>query len=92
MRAQIADFSKYPEVDTFLEKVFENKEVRPEFIEDINEEILSELSFAMGAIGLSHVINMLINEIETKEDIEGLIGFSQIRHALLKTNASISYK
>lgn len=90
VRAGMARFDSYSELRGLAQQVASGTPLTAAQIEKIPESVLPELYFTMGARGVARLIAMLLRNVKTDEDIEGLAGLSHIRHDILATNASIS--
>lgn len=91
VRAGMARFDSYPELKGLAAQVASGQALSSSQIDKIPESILPELYFTMGARGVGRLIVMLLRNVTTDEDVEGLAGLTHIRHDILHTNASISY-
>ena len=91
MRAGMASFDVYPELEDLAKKVQEGEDISKLSILNIPEQALGEFAFTIGAKGLSAFIEHLSKEIQSNEDILGLAVLTLLRHEILETNASISY-
>lgn len=91
MRSRMADFDQYPEVKKLMEKVEQGETPDALRLDDIPENILHELAFTLGAVGLTSLMEALFDAVSSDEDIQGLAGFSHLRHEILAVNSSISY-
>ncbi len=91
VRAGMARFDSYPELKGLASQVAAGTPLTTTQIEKIPESVLPELYFTMGARGVGRLIAMLLRNIQTDEDIEGLAGFTHIRHDILQTNVSIRF-
>ncbi|MBU2259435.1 hypothetical protein KKC44_02400 [Patescibacteria group bacterium] len=90
MRMKMADFKKYPEVETLVERMKDAKDIREVDLSGIQEGVLKEFAFTIGAKGLAAIIRFLLKETKTDADVQGLAGLSLMRHEILDTNASIT--
>lgn len=91
VRAGMARFDSYPELKGLAAQVASGTPLSPSQITKIPESVLPELYFTMGARGVGRLIAMLLRNVKTDEDVEGLAGLTHIRRDILNTNASISY-
>lgn len=91
VRAGMARFESYPELKGLAAQVASGTPLTAAQIAKIPESVLPELYFTMGARGVGRLIAMLVRNVHTDEDIQGLAGLTHIRRDILHTNASISY-
>ncbi len=56
----------------------------------VEEDDLAELCFAIGPSALSHLISLLLTQVQTDKDIEGVTALSVIRHAVLRSLQRVS--
>lgn len=91
VRAGMARFDSYPELKDLAAQVMAGTQLTAAQMEKIPESVLPELYFTMGARGVGRLIVMLLRNITSDEDVEGLAGLTHIRRDILQTNASISY-
>ena len=89
IRAHISRLSKHPAVAALMAQLKAGTPVQSLSINDIPEDILPTFYFAIGARGVSTLIMILLSELATDEDMQGLSGFTAIRHDILETNASV---
>ncbi len=91
MRASMASFDMYPELEDLAKRIQTGEDVSNISLADVSEQVLGEFAFTIGAKGLSAFIEQLAKEIQSNEDILGLAGLTLLRHEILDTNASISH-
>jgi hypothetical protein len=91
VRAGMARFDGHPELKRMAAQVLAGERLSDAQLKGIPEAILPELYFSIGASGIRILMKTLFPTIATDEDVAGFAGFSQLRHDILATNASISY-
>lgn len=92
VRAGMARFDSYPELLALTaQAATSGKPIDAGVLAHVPESVLPELYFTIGACGLSAVIPVLLTQVKTDDDLEGVAGLSVARHDILRTNASISY-
>ena len=59
-------------------------------LDSLPKSAVLEIFFSIGARGLSVLIHALLSSVRSDEDLGGVAELSQIRHALLESNAEVS--
>ena len=92
IRANMADFSKFPQVQALVDAFQKGTPPEKLSMENMPEDVFPELCFTVGARGMTAFVRALLGDIKTDEDIQQLQSLAFLRHELLETNSSISYK
>ena len=87
MRAHMADFSMYPEVESIVNQVTGDGEPAPVSLDGISPDVQKELYFMIGARGVKILVTLLFKELKNDDDIEALAFLTTVRHELLETNS-----
>ncbi|MFH1444638.1 MAG: hypothetical protein ABIG34_04620 [Candidatus Peregrinibacteria bacterium] len=88
MRQKMSSFDEFPQVASLAKQVTEGSPLEKLSLQDVPQEVLPELCFVIGATGLSVLITSLLKEIQSDEDVEGLMGLSLLRHEMLLSNSA----
>jgi hypothetical protein len=87
MRFGMADFAAYPELKAIAAAMKEEKPVKFS-LKDIPDAAMQELCFTIGARGMNALMQTLVSELKSDEDIEALAALSAFRHKLLEINST----
>ncbi len=88
MRQKMSSFEEFPQVASLAKQVAEGNALEKLSLNDVPQEVLPELCFCIGATGLSVLMSKLLGEIQSDEDLEGLMGLSLLRHEMLLSNSA----
>lgn len=91
MRYHLADFTAYPEVQELARKFAEGEQITQQDIQNIPAGVQQELYFIIGAKGVSALIGLLLQSLDSDEVIEAVAALSTVRHELLRLNASATH-
>ncbi|MDB4978219.1 MAG: hypothetical protein JWM56_405 [Candidatus Peribacteria bacterium] len=92
MRYYLADFSHVPEVKAIADRIANNEPIGDLSLGNIPANIQKELYFTLGARGVKALIETLVHEIASDDDIEALSTLSIVRHKLLEINSTSTHK
>lgn len=90
MRQRMASFEDFPQLQALAQQVTGNRPLAEISLQEVPPEILPEFCFTIGARGLSALIALALRQAKDDEDIEGLAGFTSLRHEMLIANTSAS--
>ncbi len=88
MRCSMADFDVYPKLKEVAQKVIDGQGPDNLTIDDMPTEAQQELFFMIGARGVNAIIQTLLPEIHSADDVEAFASLSRMRHRLLEINSS----
>ena len=89
MRYHIASFRRVDAVKKLVEKIHAGEKVDTLSLDGIPDDLLPELYYTIGAHGLQFLMEQLLQNISTDDDLQTLSGLSTLRHELLATNAEV---
>ncbi len=89
IRRAMSTLGKFPQVGKIVQNVRQS-EVEKVSLEGIPDQILTELCFTIGAVGVSVLMQAILRKAESEDDLQALMTFGHLRHDLLETNASIT--
>lgn len=91
MRHRLADFTAYPQVAVMVERIVNGESFENFSISDLPDTIQNELYFMIGARGVNALMQTLLSEITTDEDVVALAALSAARHKLLEINSAATH-
>lgn len=91
MRHRLADFTAYPQVAVMVERIVSGEEVEHISLSDLPDGVQKEIYFTMGARGVNALMQTLLKEITTDEDVVALAALSAARHKLLEINSTATH-
>jgi hypothetical protein len=89
IRASMADVSVYPELQTILDAARRGEKIDLSSLVEMPDSVIPEVLFAIGARGITVLMDELFANTSTDEDIQSLASFSTFRHDILRANASV---
>ena len=92
MRARMANFDDFPGAKHVVKMASNAKKFDAEMLKGIEPQALYELCFTLGAVGITAMIQTILGDAKTDKDLYGIASFSLLRHELLATNSSISFR
>ncbi|MAE68620.1 hypothetical protein CL635_02320 [bacterium] len=92
MRYRLADFSAYPQVAVMVERIANGESPGDVSLNDLPDGVQKELYFTMGARGVNALIQTLLPEMKSDDELAALAALSAARHKLLEINASATQK
>lgn len=87
MRYSMADFSRYPAIGKAVETIANGNPPKTFSLDGIEADVLRELLFTIGARGVGALMETLLRELKTDEDVSALATLGIARHKLLELNA-----
>ena len=75
-------------LDGFRSAMEQEAEIDLSFMQRFPNALIPELLFAMGAIGISAIIECVLPDAQTERHIEGVAALSSFRHRILEANAA----
>ena len=92
MRYRLADFSAYPQVGVMVERIVNGESPADVSLNDLPDGVQKELYFTMGARGVNSLIQTLLPDVNSDDELAALAALSAARHELLEINASATHK
>lgn len=91
MRCRLADFTPYPQVAQFVERVAGGESPGNLSLNDLPDDVQKELYFTMGARGVNAMMQGLLSVITNDDEVAALAALSAARHKLLEINATATH-
>jgi hypothetical protein len=95
LRIVAEEYKRYPHLQRIaegaLKQVAEGKGPEDLSLEEIPQDALMPLLFSLGASGVSALIEALLGDVKSDEDLSGIAALSEVRHAILESNATLSF-
>ena len=89
IRANMMELNEFPEIKQMILALRDGKPVDPTTIQNIPDEALPEVLFTIGARGITILMTILFDRIESDEEIAAIAGLSHLRHDVLEANAKV---
>ena len=89
VRANMADLTSFPELASMAKDMAAGNKVDPSTLSDLPDTVIPQVLFAIGARGITILIEELFHVAKTDDDVNALAGFSHFRHDILEANASV---
>lgn len=94
VRMRLVASDAHPEVRELVLSIQDalqrGRDIDPAVLNVVPHESLPIVYFGMGALGLSALIEVMLSQVKTPQDIAGIAGLTKIRHILLEANASVT--
>lgn len=88
LRYGMADFGMHPNVKTVVDQIANGTPPDAVSLKQIGPDVLKELFYAIGARGVRALMQTMLSNIRTDQDLEAYASLSVVRHKLLELNAS----
>ena len=89
VRANMMELDAFPELQEVIRAMREGKKLSLKHIKSIPEAALGEILFALGARGISVLMQHLLADAAEDKHLEAVAGFSQMRKDIIEANAAV---
>ncbi len=89
IRAHMAEVAAFPALKTMIADMRAGKKVDISALGTIPDDMVPEMLFSIGARGISLLIDELLRNVKTDEEVQAIAGFSHFRREILQSNAKV---